>query len=260
MGRRSKKEEKKASENQILSRLNALERKIDEKFSAVESTLKEVEKSSNLTTEDQLFFGFVISLLLLLIENPQFDTRLFFAMLGVTVEPTKGVITMGVILITLLIFSIATRYLTTFVKEDKQKNRWRKVSVGLLFSAFYFLIFDLTLRGLSSFLMTINVFLVLLSPAVLTVVVSVIGWIAEKKWYQLYGYKKAEADASIIFASIGLTILIAYYLAMLVSLFTPITDLVNITLLVSAFFIFYLVIRVSNFLSERWKQRRCKKN
>lgn len=257
MGRRSKKEEKEIIEGQILSKLENLEKRFDERISEVESSLKRIDESSVLTTEDQLFFGIVFTLLILFLQLPEFDVCTVFESFGVIVEPSKGILTTKMVLIMFLIFSSGARYLTALIKKDTDRNKWRMVSVTFLLCCFYFLIFELTIRGLANVLKNINVFLILLSPVALSVISFVIGFLVEKRWYRAYGGERAHA--SIIFGYIGVAILIAYYLAMITSLFIPISDLVSLVILLSSIFFTYLATKLSNFLNERLKQIRNEK-
>lgn len=253
MNKKNSKEDKeeKGSENLILSKLEAIEKRFNERISAVQSSLKKLDKSSFLTTEDQLFFGVVITLLILFLELPEFDVCTVFESFGVVIEPSKGIITTKMILIVLLIISGGARYLTALIKRDKQRNNWRMISVFLLLSCIYFMIFDLTIRGLATVLTNINVFLIFLSPFALTFIVLVIGVSVERNWYHVYGYD--QPYASLIFGWIGLAILVAYYLAMIVSFFIPISDPVSVIILFSSIFITYLATRFSDYLLRQFK-------
>lgn len=251
MGRRSQ-EEKDAIEGQILSELKAIEKRFSKRLGKVESSLKKIEESSRLTTEDQLFFGIVFALFIFFLQFPEFDLCTVFENFGVTVEPTKGIFTTKMVLMGFLVISSGARYLTALTKDDTKRNKWRMVSVTFLLSCFYFLAFDLTIRGLGAYLKNINVFLIFLSPVALSVISIVIGHLVEKKWLRAYG--NDQALASIIFGYLGITILVAYYIAMITSLFTPITDLVSTIILLSSVFITYLAIRFSNLLNKRLRR------
>jgi len=257
MVRRSKKEKKETIEGQILSKLKAMEKRFDERLGAVEFSLKKIRESSILTIEDQLFFGIVFTLLILSLQLPEFDVCTVFESFGIVVEPTKGIITTKIVLIMFLILSSGFRYLTALVKNDKERNKWRMVSVSFLLSCVYFLIFDLTIRGFATVLTNINVFLIFLSPFTLTVIAVVIGVLVEKKWYRAYGYE--QAHISIIFGFIGVAVLIAYYVAMIISLFIPISDIVSAIILISSVFIAYLATKLSDFLYDRLKHTHHKK-
>lgn len=249
--RKAKEHKEEKTENRIMSKLDAIEKRFNERIDAVESSLKKINESSLLTTEDQLFFGVVFTLLILFLELPEFDVCTVLESFGVVVEPTKGIITTKMILITLLILSGGARYLTALIKKDKERNKWRMVSVSFLMSCVYFLTYELTIRGLATVLTNVNVFLIFLSPVALTAIAFVIGVLVERKWYRVYGYD--QAHGSIIFGFIGVTILVAYYVAMIVSLFTPISDLVSVIILLSSVFIVYLANKLSNFLHQRFK-------
>lgn len=252
--------EEKDSEKRILSKLEAIQKRFNERISTVESSLKKINKSTFLTTEDQLFFGVVITLLILFLELPEFDVCTVFESFRIVVEPTKGIITTKIVLIMLLILSSGFRYLTALVKNDKERNKWRMVSVSFLLSCVYFLIFDLTIRGFATVLTNINVFLIFLSPFTLTFIVLVIGVSVERNWYHVYGYD--QPYASLIFGWLGLTILIAYYLGMIVSSFFPISDLITTIILFSSIFFTYLAIKFSDYLLRQFKvhkQRQAKK-
>ena len=248
MKSRSKKdEEKKTIQTQVLRKLESIEKRIEE----IEQSLKRIDKSSILTTEDQLFFGFVFSLVLLVIALPEFDVCTLFESFGVVVKPTKAIITTKMVLVILLMLSSGTRYLTALIKKDPERNKWRMVSVSFLIASFYFLIFDLTIRGLAAVLISINVFLIFLGPLTLSVIAIPIGFLVEKKWYRAYGHNQAIVSA--IFGSIGLVIVFAYYVGMITSLFIPITDLVITIILFASIFITYLTSKFFGFLYKRLK-------
>lgn len=246
---RSEKEEIKTVEGQILSKLKAIEKRLDKRLSEVELSLKKIDETSRLTTEDQLFFGIVFTLFVFFLQFPEFDVSTVFENFGATVEPTKGILTTKMVLIGFLVISSGARYLTSLTKDDKKRNKWRVVSVSFLLSCLYFLIFDVFMRGVSAFLKNINVFLLLLSPVALIAISIVIGRLVEKRWNRAYGYE--DANASIIFGLLGAAILISYYLAMVVSLFTPISELVGITIVLGSVFVTYLAVKLSNFLNKR---------
>lgn len=254
---RSKKEEKETVEGQILSKLKAIEKRFDKRLSEVESSLKKIDESSKLTTEDQLFFGVVFTLFIFFLQFPEFDVSTVFENFGVIVEPTKGILTTKMVLMGFLVISCGARYLTTLIKDDTKRNMWRVVSTSFLLSCLYYLIFDLTIRGLSAFLTNINVFLIFLSPVALIVISIVIGRLVEKRWNRAYGYE--DANASFIWGLIGVTILIAYYLAMVTSLFIPISELVASIILIGSVFVTYLAIKLSNFLNKRLEDIRNEK-
>ena len=257
MGRRSKKDEKETVEGQILSKLKAIEKRFDERLSKVESSLKKIDESSKLTTEDQLFFGIVFTLFIFFLQFPEFDLCTVFENFGVIVEPAKGILTTKMVLMLFLVISSGARYLTALTKDDTKRNKCRAVSISFLLSCFYYLIFDLTIRGLTAFLKDINVFLIFLSPVALTVISIVIGRLVEKRWNRVYGYE--GASASFVWGLIGVAILIAYYLAMVMSLFIPISELVAWIILIGSVFFTYLAIKLSNFLNKRLKHIRNEK-
>lgn len=240
-----KEEPKKTVGSQILSKLEAMEKRME----TMEASLKRFSVSSTLTTEDQLFFGIVFTLFVFFLQFPEFDLCTVFENFDVTVEPAKGILTTKMVLILFLVISSGARYLTALTKDDTKRNTWRMVSVSFLLSCFYFLAFDLTIRGLTAYLKNINVFLIFLSPVALSVISIVIGHLVEKKWLRAYGYD--QANISIIFGYLGVTILIAYYIGMVTSLFIPITDLVSAIILLSSIFFTYLTMRFSNHLNKR---------
>lgn len=244
---------KEDEENQVLKRLDELENQLNKKIENIESSLKKIEKSSNLTTEDQLFFGIVFTLFILFLQFPEFDVCSIFENFGVTVDPSKGFLTMKMVLISLLLFSSVTRYLTALIDDDERRNKYRVASVAFLLSCIYFIVMDLTIRGLTAVLKDVNIFLILLSPIALTLISILIGVFVEKKWYREYG--GGSAIGSFIFGFLGLTILIAYYLAMVVSLFIPISDLIILFILVSSVVLTYLAIQINDYLRKRLKKK-----
>jgi hypothetical protein len=247
--------EKESTENQILRKLKALEKRIK----TVESSLKRIEQSSTLTTEDQLFFGFVFALLLVFLTLPDFDFCTIFEDLGVDIKPAEGIITTKMSIILLLTVSSIFRYLTALTKNDVERVRWRKTSVTFLLSCFYFLTMDLIMRGLSSYLQSINFILIVFAPMGFSAMAIIVGVFIEKKWYRYYGLTDVQPTSSFIFALLGLVITVAYYLAMITSLFIPISDVVAIVLLVSSVFVTALIIKLANALSNFFSKRRKKK-
>jgi len=245
------KRKKKPIENQILKKLRSMEKRIK----TIELSLKRIDESSILTTEDQLFFTIAFSFLVLFLTLPDFDVSKVFENLGVAIEPSKGIITTKMVLIMLLILSSIFRYLTVLTKDVLKRNQWRMVSVSFLLSCFYFLVMDLFVRGLTSFLKSINVFLILIAPIGFSIIAVAVGFFIERKWYSHYGYTDGRATSSFIFALLGMTVAIAYYLAMITSLFIPISDVVAMVLLISSVFITALIIKLSNVLSKRLRQR-----
>ena len=226
---------------------------MDKKIGIIESSLKKLEKSSNLTTEDQLFFGIVFTLFILFLQFPEFDICTIFENFGVTVDPSKGFITMKRGLISLLLFSSITRYLTALIDDDAKRNKYRIASVALLVACIYLIVTDLTIRGLTAILKDVNVFLILLSPIVLSVISIVIGFFVEKKWYREYGGN--DPIIAFIFGFLGLTILIAYYLAMVLSPFIPISEVISLFILASSVVFTYLAIKISDLLRKRLKKK-----
>jgi hypothetical protein len=209
------------------------------------------EKESMLSNEDQFFFGLVITLLIFLLQIPTFDVARVFENFGVSVPSTTG-ITTQMIVIVLLILSSGSRYVTALIKEEQKRNKWRMVSVTLLLSCIYFEIFDFTIRGLSAFLRGINVFLILFCPIVLSVASLILGFKVERRWIGYYGYR--QPINAIIFGSMGITILIAYYLGMLVSLFIPLYDFVVLGILMLSVFITFIVLKFFENLIEKKKK------
>jgi len=184
--------------NKILKKLDEIENRIDEKLKKIESSIEKIEKSSVLTTDDQLFFGIVLALLILLFQLPEFDLSAIFKEIGIKVEPSSGFITARWVLISFLFFSSATRYLTTFTENDSTKNKLRMFSVSFLLGCLYFVVADWTIRPLSSLLAQINNFLIVLAPLVLTVVSIVIGHFVEKRWNKIYGGKALPLLLSLV--------------------------------------------------------------
>jgi len=254
---RSKKEEKETFEGQLLSKLENMEKRFDKRIGKVESSLKKIEKSSGLTTEDQLFFGIVFTLLILFLQLPEFDVCTIFKSFGVVVEPTRGILTAKMVLISLLLFASVARYLTALTNKDTERNKWRLISVSFLLACFYYLITEFTIRGLTAVLININVFLIFLGPIALSVISIVVGFFVEKRWYRAYG--DGSPHMSIIFGYIGVTILLAYYLAMIASFFIPISEVVSLVIVFSSFLLVYSVIKLNDFLKKRLKTKTKKK-
>jgi len=246
MGSRSKKGKgKKTIQSEILSKLEVLGKRID----TVELSLKKISKSSILTTEDQLFFGLVFALFIFFLQFPEFDLCTVFEHFGAIIEPTKGILTTRMVLLLLLVISGGARYLTALTKDGTKRNWLRMVSISFLLACFHFLAFDLTIRGLTAYLKNINVFLIFLSPVALSVISILIGHFVEKRWNRVYGHE--GAIASFIWGLVGVTILIAYYLGMVVSLFIPVSRLIALIILIGSVFLTFVATKLSNSLYKR---------
>jgi hypothetical protein len=201
MGKDKNKENKDGKiEEQFVRALHSLESKVE----SLEATLKENEKSSNLLNEDQLFFGLVLSLALLLLTIPTFDVSVFFENFGFKIQATEGVISARVFLIAALIFAAGCRYSVALARKDAWKSRLRVYSVALLVFSFYWLIFDLLNRGLRIVLDNVNPYLSPIAPG--SSVLFILSFaIVEKKWYSKY--EDYPAYVSFIFAFLSLLIL-----------------------------------------------------
>ncbi len=246
MPSRSKKDtDEKTNSSQILSKLKAIE----DRIRAIESSLKNIEESSFLTTDDQLFFGLVFALLLFSITLPELDVGTLFASFGVKIEVTKGIITTKFSFILLLILASGARYFTTFAKEDIKRNKWRTISVSFSISSFYVLIVELLIRGLATFLLDIYVFLIFLAPLALVLTAIAFGVLVEKRWYQLYGFD--QPIVSLVVGYSGLAIIITYYLAMIVGQFIPFSDILVLLLILASFLISFII---SKFSLEAYKK------
>jgi len=234
----TQKDEDDDSESKILSKLEALDRKIKN----IESTLKRAEKSAPLINEDQLFFGLVLSLAVLLVTLPEFDLCTIFANFGFRIE--NYYFSTRVFLIGSLMPACGLRYYVTFA-QDKQKNKIRAISVGFLLFPIYWLVTDLANRGLGTVLRNQNAAYIFLSPLIVVAFAFVFGRFVEREWYSKYG--DYDPLLSLTFAALGLFIIIAYGLSIIVAPFVsfsyPVVILIMLTSLVLAFSFVLAVIR-----------------
>jgi hypothetical protein len=268
-----RKDEEEISENIILSSLGTLEKKVDEIMTAentilsklktsekrvneIESYLKDVCKATDFATDDQLFFGLVFSLGLLLIPLPNFDIATLFESFGVTIPTSQSLVSTKILLIALLMLASGARYFVVFAKESK-RNIFRVTSVGFLLTAVYLLLMELLLRGLGSILQKVNVTLLYLPPLALSVLAVIIGMFIEKKWVKHYGYN--EPHVSLIFALLALTIVVAYDLVIAFSLVIPLSQVAIFVILIVSVFIAVGIWRLSTnilgHLSRRLRKR-----
>lgn len=215
--------------------------------------LEKIDKSSTLSTDDQIFFGFVFTLLIFFLELPEtFDLSSIFTGIGIEVAPSSGLLTPKWVLVSFLLFSSICRYLTTFTKKDINKNRLRSYSVSFLLGCLYFVIADWTIRPLSSLLSKIDNFLIVFSPIVLTVVVIVIGQFVEKRWNKLYGIEVAPSSRAVSY--VGLSLAVTYYVALFLSLFVSLSYSDNIVIMLGSFVSTYLVLKYLQSRNEKTKK------
>jgi len=236
--RRKKDEKKNDTEKEILNKLQTLEKSISE----LRSSLSKIDKSSFQSNEDQLFFSFVFSLALLSITIPSLDVGTLFASFGVTLKLSTPVLSMKYFVIGLLVSASALRYgVATFRGNSENKNILRTWSVRMLFFSLYFLLIELLIRGLATFLQKINVFLLPIPPMILIISSHFIG-LVEKKWVNLY--KHAEPTATIVTFAIGLFVLFTYILSMVLTIFVSLSLLVIFALMIGSFVLAFVITRL----------------
>ena len=250
-----KKEEKKTIESQILGKLEDMEKRINERISDLETSLKRIDESSVLATDDQLFFGFVFSLALLILTLPEFDICTLFESFGVTIEGTRGILTTKDLTVITLIIASIVRYFVTFVKGDVKKNRLRIFSVNFLIASFYVLMLDLFIRGLGSVFGNLHWLLMILAPTLFVFLAVLFGFFVEKKWYQHY-YNSHDPIISLTFAFVGLFVLVAYVLSMFVTLFITFSGIVPALIFVASLIIVVLVLLLGVRVEKRLTKRR----
>jgi len=241
-------------QNKVLKKLEELENRIDKKIKKIESSLEKIEKSSALATDDQLFFGIVFALLILLLQLPEFDLCDIFKQIGISVEPSSGFITARWLFISFLLFSSISRYLTALTANDITKNKLRMISVSFLLGCLYFIITDWSIRALSAILTEINVFLLILAPLALTFVSIIIGHFVEKRWNAIYGGK--GAPIALVFSYVGIGIAVTYYIAMLASLVIPLSDTIILVIMGVSFLLTYLFLRFASSRSNKAKKKK----
>lgn len=206
-----------------------------------EKILKQMEKSSNLSNDDQLFFGFVFTLLIFVFELPNsIDFSSIFTEMGIEITASSSLISSKWVLISFLLFSSVCRYLTTFTEKEDKKNALRIGSVSFLLGCPYFIIADWTIRPLSSVLSSIHPIFMVFAPLVLTITSIIIGNYVEKKWNKIYGQEKATT--SFVFSYFGLAIAVTYYIALSIALFVPLSHLDNIVIMIFSFAGTYFVL------------------
>lgn len=257
MVKRSKQDkENETFENQILKRLDDVEKRINERISSVETSLKRIDESSILATDDQLFFGFVFSTALLMLTLPELDISTLFESFGLKIEATHGILTTKDIVFFCLIIASILRYLVIFVKEIAKKNKMRSSSVSFVFASFYMLMMDLFLRGVVNVLKNLHWLLIVFAP-VLFILLTVLFSLLEKKWYQRY-YNFSEPIVSLAFAFLGLFVVVAYVLSMFITLLIPFSDIVNTTFgiiasIIITVLLYLLSLRVGEKLTRKKK-------
>jgi hypothetical protein len=250
-----KKEKKKTIEGQILSKLENMEKRFAERISNIETSLKRIDESSILATDDQLFFGFVFSLALLILTLPEFDVCTLFESFGFKIEGTSATITTkNVTVVTLIIASIA-RYFVTFVKGDVKKNKLRIFSVNFLIASFYMLMLDFFIRGLGSVFGNLHWLLMILAPMLFVFLAVLFGFFVEKKWYQHY-YNSHDPVISLTFAFVGLFVLVAYVLSMFVALFITFSGIVPALIFVASLIIVVLALLLGARVEKRLTKRK----
>lgn len=250
-----KKDEKKTIEGQILSKLDNMEKRFDERISNMEASLKRIVESSNLATDDQMFFGFVFSLALLILTLPEFDVCTLFESFGFKIEGTRAVLTTkDVTVITLIIASIV-RYFVTFAQRDVKKNKLRIFSVNCLITSFYLIMMDFFIRGLGNVFANMHWLLIPLAPTLFVFLTVLFGFFVEKKWYQHY-YNSHNPVVSLTFAFVGLFVLVAYALSMSVALLIPISGIVTALIFVASFIIVVLMLLLGVRVEKRLTKRK----
>ena len=220
----------------------------------IKSSFEKLEKSSALTTEDQLFFGLVLALLILVFQLQEFDLSAIFKEIGIQVEPSSGLITARTVLISFLLFSSVTRYVTALTTNDTTKNKLRMYSLSFLLSCPYFIVADWSIRALSPVLTEIDVFLIVIAPLALTFVSIVIGHFVEKRWNKIYGGE--GAPIAFVFSYVGIAIAVTYYIGLLVSLLIPLSYSAMLVILFGSFLLTYLILRFLSSRSDKLKKKK----
>jgi hypothetical protein len=219
----------------------------------IELMLEKIDKSSTLSTDDQLFFGFVFTLLIFFLELPEsFDFSSIFTGLGINVAPSSALINAKWVLISFLLFSSICRYLTTFTNKNMTKNTLRVASVSFLLGCPYFIIADWTIRPLSSVLSEINPYFLVLAPLVLIGASVLIGQFVEKRWNKIYGQEKAPT--SFAFSYVGLSLAVTYYVALTTSIFVPLSYFHNVMIMAGSFAFTFFLLKVLQSRAEKTKK------
>lgn len=217
--------------------------------------LEKIDKSSTLSTDDQLFFGFVFTLLIFFLDLPEsFDFSSIFTGIGIEVAPSSALISSKWVLISFLLFSSVCRYLTTFTEKDDKKNSLRVASVSFLLGCPYFVIADWTIRPLSSVLSGVNPFYMVFAPLILTFTSLVLGNFVEKRWNKIYGQEKAPI--SFAFSYVGLSLAVTYYVALTIAIFVPLSYFNNVAIMVGSFVFTFLLLRYLQSRTEKTKQQK----
>jgi len=226
MPRRKKAKEDVESSNDVINKLESLEKKIEK----ISQTLKKSDRTTFVSNEDQLFFSFVFSLALLAITLPALNFSEFFSLVfqyvGIDFKPpVSPVLDTRIILIALLIAASSIRYLSAASEIQSKKRKattMRIVSVEALFMAFYMLLFELLFRQLSSGLEGIHPDAIYILPVSLLVVCHFLGKRVEQKWLGIYELGRkgtpSKPNASITFFVISASILISSLLAKVLDL------------------------------------------
>jgi uncharacterized protein YneF (UPF0154 family) len=210
----------------ILSKLENLEKRMKQ----IEESFKKADETTPLVNEDQLFFGLVLSLALLLVTLPDFDVAImvesFFGIPAIITNFSERTILIGS-----LIVAGGFRYYVTLAREN-HKSKLRAISVLFLLFPIYWLITELFNRGLGAVLLNENVFLIFLSPVAIIISTLLLGKFIERKWYDKYGIYRPFL--SYLFVTYGFIMLLAYSLAGILSTFlSPSPLAISLILIVS---------------------------
>jgi hypothetical protein len=160
--------------------------------------------------EDQFFYALVITFLVFFLQFPEFDISTDTLHSFNNYLPHFFIITTRMLFITLLALSTITRYLTVTTNSKKRKTLFRAISACFLLSIPYYIVFDLSIRGLPELLWGTNyIFLIILTPVIQLGATFLIGRYIEKRWYNFYGYPGIQFG-KLVFTGLGLFFLYLY--------------------------------------------------
>lgn len=175
---------------EIGTQVKDLHKSIEERTRDLKELSETIDRKSYLGVEDQLFFGFVFSLLILAITFPTTeDITTFFRNIGLGLGTALHVArSLKVGLICGLLASSFCRYYG-FIKGKKRIGRFvidlKFTSIELLIFCLCLLLLNVIISAYGSWVVEVNALLVFTSAGIAMLVFWYIG-VLERKWISLY--------------------------------------------------------------------------
>jgi len=210
-------------------------------------------KLASLINEDQFFFAIVITFLVFFLQYQEFDiSSEILKPYNITIPPFV-LVTTRTLFIILLLCSSVIRYLTVAFEDNKKKTQLRVLSANLLLFIPYYVIFDLSVRGLGGYLISSgNVFWLPITPLIQLGATYLLGRFIEKRWCRFYGFDARFSFGYLLFMILGLVFLYLYYLVIVVAAFLGIVlDLLS--LVVFAGILTILTVYLADVIDSKYK-------